>query len=809
MPTSLVIHGHFYQPPRENPWTEVVEPEPSAAPFHDWNERIYQECYRSNGNARIVSSQGVVESITNNYLYLNYNFGPTLLSWMEKRHPQGYRRILEADRESVGLRGGHGNAIAQAYNHCILPLCNERDRRTQVGWGLTEFRHRFGREPESLWLPETACNDETLGTLIDEKLRYVILAPGQCLRVRKLGSHEWVFTENGDVDPGKAYRYFHRDGSGRSIALFFYDGPIARAIAFGEGLVSSQDLLGVMGRAERGNGRLISVATDGESYGHHTKWGDRTLAYALTQEAEKQDYHITNYAQYLDQFPPQWEAEIKLGPEEEGTAWSCAHGVGRWIRDCGCSTGGEAHWNQAWRGPLREALNQLRDHAALCFAKGAAGLLKDPWAARDEFIKVVLDPSEETRRRFLEAQWLRPLSGAEGVRALALLDMQRRAMLMFTSCGWFFTDISGIETIQILKYACRLMDDLAELGFESPRQNFLEILARAKSNLPEMGSGADIFLKLVEPTRVGMDRLAAHLAIGSLAEDLGEGELGAYTFRFDGLRYESLGKMRLATGRLSLQSRLTGRVDNTMFAAAHFGGIDFNCCVTGFEEEAAFEAAALKVAAEFRQGLIPPLLKLMRQEFGPGEFGLEDLLPGHRDRIARAVFGDIVQNLSNEYSRVFEENHRYLQMFQAAGFTLPTELRTAAEYTLSRQFEEAIRAQRSSRAPEAYAKARDIAAEAERLGYRLELGVASQLFGELITEDVRIAMANPDSSNFKRAISLIELTRKLGIRLNLDRAQEFAVRAADQGQALHAPEDLRRLAELLYLAPELLVKSAV
>jgi alpha-amylase/alpha-mannosidase (GH57 family) len=802
MPSSLVIHGHFYQPPRENPWTEVVEPEPSAAPFHDWNERIYQECYRANSSARISSPAGVVQSILNNYLNLSFNFGPTLLSWMEKEHPHGYQRILEADRESAKAKSGHGNAIAQAYNHCILPLCNERDRVTQVRWGLKEFKYRFGRDSESIWLPETACNDAVLGTLIDEKLRFVILAPSQCYRVRPLGAHDWQLKENADVDPGRAYRYFHKDGSGRSIALFFYDGPIARAIAFGEGLGSSQELLGVIGRAGRGEDRIISVATDGESYGHHTKWGDRTLAYALTHEAKIQDYAITNYAEYLDRFPPTWEAEVKAGPGGEGTAWSCAHGVGRWIRNCGCSTGGDAHWNQEWRGPLRKALDLLRDYGIQCFEKGSKGLWKDPWAARNEFIQIVLDPSQDNRRRFLQAHAAAELSPAQSVKALALLDMQRQAMLMYTSCGWFFTEISGIETLQVLKYACRLMDDLSELGFDPPRREFLEILGQAKSNLPSLGSGADIFRKLVEPSKVGMDRLAAHLAIRSLVEDLSEGDLGAYRYRFEGFQREDLSKTRLCTGRLQLESRISGRSYDAMFAATHLGGIDFHCCVARFDGEEALAESARRVSAEFRRGLIPPLLRVMREEFGVREFGLENLMPGDRNRIASLVFGGIIQNLSNEYSRLYEENRRYLEMFQSAGFSLPSELRTAAEYTLSRQFEEEIKAQRRTHDPEAYAKAVQLAREAERLGYHIERGLANQLFGEMITDDVRLSMTNPDSSNLKRAISLIELTQKLGIQPNLDKAQEFAVRANDQ---LHEPEELKRLAELLRLAPELLV----
>src|SRR5262245_29856483 len=299
MPTHLVIHGHFYQPPRENPWTGMVEREPSAQPFHDWNERILAECYRPNAWARIVDGFGRVERIVNNYAAINFNFGPTLFNWMVEHAPAAYQRVLEADRLSQARFGGHGNAIAQGYNHAILPLCNERDRVTQIRWGLADFHSRFGRMAESLWLPETACNNNVLGSLIDAGLKYVILSPYQVERVRPLGSHDWKSVADGNVDTGRAYQYFHRDGSGRTIAIFFYDGPLSRSIAFEGALHSSQVLLDRIGQNVGEGNRLISVATDGETYGHHTHFGDRTLAYSLEIEARQRGFTLTNYGQFL------------------------------------------------------------------------------------------------------------------------------------------------------------------------------------------------------------------------------------------------------------------------------------------------------------------------------------------------------------------------------------------------------------------------------------------------------------------------------------------------------------------------------
>ena len=446
--TALIIHGHFYQPPRENPWTGEVDAEPSAAPFHDWNERIHAECYAPN---------------IANYPLINFNFGPTLLSWLESHHRDTYEKILNADRESAAARGGHGNAIAQAYGHAILPLCNERDRLTQVLWGLADFRYRFGREAEALWLPETAANDQVLALLIEQGLRYVILAPNQ---------------GKGVVDTSKPYLFRHPDGSNRSIAVFFYNGPLARAIAFERALASSR---GLVEKFVSAGGELVNVATDGETYGHHFKFGDLCLTHALKVEAKSAGFWITNYAQYLDHHPAETEVEIDNGPDGEGSSWSCVHGVARWSRDCGCHTDGEPSWNQAWRKPLREALNFLRDDAAEKFE--GSGLLRDPWAARDDYIKVILDP-KHAREEF-------------DPRVLDLLEMQRSALLMFTSCGWFFSDLAGIETIQVLRYAARVIDLMNKLGLDPPEKEFLALLAEAKSNRPEKGTGSDLFIRLI------------------------------------------------------------------------------------------------------------------------------------------------------------------------------------------------------------------------------------------------------------------------------------------------------------------------
>ena len=497
--TALIIHGHFYQPPRENPWTGVVEPEAGAAPFHDWNERIHSECYQPNAGARITDPATGRQRIVNNYANISFNFGPTLLSWLKDRHPDTYADIIDADQQSARERDGHGNAIAQAYGHAILPLCNERDRQTQINWGLMDFRERFGRDAVSIWLPETASNDDVMDLLIEAGLRFVILAPHQASRVRPIDKAEWVEANEQTFDTSIAYQYSHRDGSGRSIAVFFYDGPTSRAIAFENLLRSSHELVDRFAQRARDR-NLETIATDGETYGHHFKFGDICLAYALEFDAPARAFQVTNYGSYLDQHPPTLEVQINNGPDGEGTSWSCSHGVGRWIRDCGCHTGGEAGWNQSWRTPLRQALDFLRDENVVHFEASRGNLFVDPWQARDASIALVLDPSH-SREKFLFDHSGRWLTAEEQWRALAYLELQRMLLLMYTSCGWFFNDVSGIETIQILKYAGRAIDLMDQLGLPPVRDRFLELLAKAKSNRPEMGTGADIYRRLVEPLK--------------------------------------------------------------------------------------------------------------------------------------------------------------------------------------------------------------------------------------------------------------------------------------------------------------------
>lgn len=523
-PIALVIHGHFYQPPRENPWTDEVPREPSAAPFHDWNARIHAESYRANAFARIHAPDGRIQAIVNNYDRISYNFGPTLARWVAQHDPEAADRLRDADAVQR-RRLGRGGAIAQAYAHPIVPLCNPRDRRTHLVWGLADFRRRFGREAEGLWLPETGVSPATLETLIELGVKFTILAPEQIAAVRPAAGEEgpqpWQAVDRDTVDTGRFYLWRHRDGSGRSIALAVFDGALSRAVAFGDAASRAESLLdAVRASADRSKvdgARLVLCASDGELWGHHKKFADLTLAFSTHVEAARRGIEMTNLAAHLARHPPAWEARLAEGPEGEGTAWSCAHGLGRWQRDCGCNMGGGIDWNQAWRTPLRRALDVIRDAAAGHYEDEGGDLFRDPWDARDAFGEVVDDPPE-ARAKSLAALGRPALAkGTPGarIRAARLLELQRATLLMYASCGWFFDDIAGLEASLVLRIGAHAMDLLRSAGGNPPTRTVLDILAEARSNDRESGTGADVYRR-VAGHRVTLVHAVAGAAIHAL-----------------------------------------------------------------------------------------------------------------------------------------------------------------------------------------------------------------------------------------------------------------------------------------------------
>lgn len=496
----LCIHGHFYQPPRENPWTNEIELQPTAAPFHDWNERIFKECYKPNTEAIIVdlTTNEVLESV-NNFEYLNYNFGPTLLQWIKEKHPDTFNKIIEADKKSFIAHNGHGNAIAQVYNHIIMPLANKQDNITQIKWGLFDFEHNFGRKAEGIWLAETACNNDTLEYLIDEGIKFIILDQFQALKIKKIGTDDWVDVSFGNIDIRQPYRAFSRTGNKKYLDIFFYDGALSRSIAFEDIIYSSEKLMeriDSLKNPDYKGPQLINMAVDGETFGHHKHFTERTIAYLMKRLAPEKGFKIINYSGFLSLFPPEYEVQINTGFNDEGTSWSCVHGVGRWKRDCGCNTGGEPNWNQKWREPLRDALIKLRDKLIAHFETEGKKYFVDIWKARNEYIKIIHNASSENIKKFFNENSVGTLDDNEIKKALNLLEIQKYSLLMFTSCGWFFSDISGIETVQILAYAKRAIEISKELFNVNLEGDLLHELSNAKSNKAEFKNGAEIYKKI-------------------------------------------------------------------------------------------------------------------------------------------------------------------------------------------------------------------------------------------------------------------------------------------------------------------------
>src|SRR2546428_2934735 len=510
-PRFICVHGHFYQPPREDPWLEEVEIQDSARPYHDWNARIAAECYAPNGASRILDGDRRIVEITNNYRRISFNTGPTLPAWLGGAAPVTYEQISAADQASRDERGGHGNALAQPYNHMILPLATRRDKETQVAWGIADFRERFGRDPKGMGLPETAVDTETLEVLAPRGIRFTILAPRQAARVRPPG-RDWIDVRDGRIDPSRPY--LCRLPGGTAITLFFYDSPISRAVAF-EGLLNSGEAfanrLTAAFREDRKGPQIVHIATDGESYGHHHRFGDMALAHALRLIEERGAARLTNYGEFLALHPPDHEVEIL-----EPTSWSCPHGVERWRGHCGCHAAHEG-WTQEWRRPLREALDRLRDELVRVYEEQAARVLRDPWAAREAYIDIILHRSPEVLDAFFAAHGPSGPRARRRPHALRLLEMQRQAQLMFTSCGWFFDELSGIETVQVIKHAARAIQLAQGFGYRL-EDDFIGRLAAAKSNLRRWGDGARVYDRAVRPSVVTLSPAVAHYAISALFE---------------------------------------------------------------------------------------------------------------------------------------------------------------------------------------------------------------------------------------------------------------------------------------------------
>ncbi len=765
----ICIHGHFYQPPRENAWLEVIEWQESAHPYHDWNERINAECYAPNTASRILNEQGAIKNITNNYSRISFNFGPTLLSWMEENDPETYQAILQADRESMSHFGGHGSAIAQVYNHVIMPLANTRDKETQIIWGVRDFEYRFGRQPEGMWLAETAVDTETLELLAIFGIRFTILAPHQAGSVRRIGEEHWQQLKPGEVNTRRAYKCVLP--SGNSINLFFYNGPVSQAVAFNGLLNNGQHFAETLIRSftDEPEPQLVHIATDGETYGHHHKHGDMALAYCLEYIEQKPDVMLTNYGRFLEFHPPQYEVQIV-----ENTSWSCVHGIERWRSNCGCNTG-RPDFHQQWRAPLRDALNWLNSRLNECFEKESKTLLADPWKARNDYISVILKRTDETIKKFLREHQIK---SDQPARILRLMEMQRHALLMFTSCGWFFDEISGIETTQILQYACRAIQLASQLTQQELEEEFIRRLSLAPSNYAHFGNGAEVYRQLVLPSRVTLQRVGMHYAVASLFEEDPENfSIFNYTTKNDFFLRKEAGEQRLVLGTTRIRSNVTWSEKTFSFAAVYLGKHNLVGSISLNMKPDDFTSMQVRVVKAFEEARLADVISLMQTYFGPDYYTIWHLFKDEKRKVLNLITRQSLTDLEESLRRVYNRDYPLMNALRHNQMPVPNTYLTLLAYILNADLHASFRSVKIN-----LRKIERIMQE--MAAWNLSIDDPEQvarLAGERIFKELRsIAAERSNTKRVDRLNRLFPLLRKFKLEPNLYKSQNLYFEIARQ-----------------------------
>lgn len=770
---NICIHGHFYQPPRENPWFEEVEFQESAYPYHDWNARITAECYAPNSASRIMDPEWRIFGLVNNYSKISFNFGPTLLYWISNHEPQLYQSILNADKDSAKNFSGHGSAIAQVYNHMIMPLANKKDKESQVKWGIKDFEIRFGRYPEGIWLPETAVDIETLETLSENNIKFTILAPHQAKRFRKNGNNEWIDVKDGKIDPRRAY--ICKLPSKKTISLFFFDKYRASDVAFGDllssGEVFANRLMEGFKDSDDKTSLLVHLASDGETYGHHHPHGDMTLAYCTYLIESQNLAKLTNYSEFLEKHPPDFEVEI-----QENTSWSCYHGVERWRNDCGDNSG-KPGWKQTWRKPLREAMDWLRDSLASKFEIEAKKYLIDPWKARNNYIMVILDKSKENVARFLLENQSRELNESEKVQVLKLLEMQRQAMLMFTSCGWFFDEISGIETIQVLMYAARTMQLARQvLGLELENE-YLKMLEKAPSNIPQFENGAKIYNIFVKEAIVDLLKIGAQGIILQLFSNeklptpSEKQQYGCcFTINYRELEKREAGKFRIVVCQSIVQSKITLEEVALVGVAIWLGDQNVSCGVKLDTNDNSFNAIKNEFLGSFDKGEINEIILSIQKNFGNNTYSLKDVLKDDQVRILNSIVQDAVNKAIELNEIIYRDNSALLRFIKESRLVAPEPFQSATKIVLNSQIRRLLAAEDT-----------DIELLSKRISESKMVSVEFEL--ELITleaskkidrEFKKILDTPPDVKNLENTEKLITALGDLPLKLNLWNAQNTA-----------------------------------
>jgi len=766
MNRSICIHGHFYQPPRENPWLEEIEMQDSAFPYHDWNERISAECYEPNATSRILDPEKRIVGIVNNYSKISFNFGPTLLSWMEKHKPAVYEAILTADNESIKHFSGHGAAIAQVYNHIIMPLANRRDKITQVKWGLRDFEYRFGRKPESMWLSETAVDMETLEILAGEGLSFVILSPFQAARMRKIGEAKWNDVKGGRIDTRMPY--LCKLLSGKTINIFFYDGPISHDLTFGKLLTDGKGfadrLIGSFSEGDPGL-QIVHTATDGETYGHHHRFGDMALAFCFHYIKSNSLADITIYGESLEKHPPSHEIEII-----ENTSWSCTHGVDRWWKNCGCNSGMHPGWSQEWRTPLRNAMDWLREKLAPIYENELSSLVKDPWRAREEYIQIILDRSRTSVEVYFQSHALRDLSRDEKIKALKLLEMQRYALLMYTSCGWFFDELSGIETTQVIQYAARAIQLAEEVSDASLEPEYVKMLSQARSNIPELENGAHIYELYVKPAQIDLLRVGAHYAISSLFEEYPE-KIQIYCYTADSIKYEKteLGKLKLATGQTRITSNVLGDESLISFAILHLGDHNLNGGVREFMDDEAFAIMEADIREVFSKGDVPEVIRTMDEHFGMKSYSLRNLFRDEQRKVLRQILEPHIKQIETALLQTYSSYYPIIQVMKDLNFPLPGAFSITGQFVVNTKLLDLL--EKDETDLDEITKTID---EFKRFSFSVNKDKVGYVAGEKVTVLMERLMKNPEDTDLIEGIgALLKSVQNLPIEIELWRSQNI------------------------------------
>jgi alpha-amylase/alpha-mannosidase (GH57 family) len=759
----ICIHGHFYQPPRENAWLEVIELQDSAHPYHDWNERITAECYEPNATSRILDEHNVIKNIINNYSRISFNFGPTLLSWMESYSAETYEAILEADKLSISNFGGHGSAVAQVYNHIIMPLANRRDKETQIQWGIRDFESRFKRKPEGMWLAETAVDIETLELLAENKIKFTILAPRQAKAVREIGSADWTNVNDRSVNTKKVYQC--NLPSGKSIALFFYDGDISQGIAFNgllnDGKRFAERLLSPLDFQDR-DSQLVHVATDGETYGHHHKHGEMALAFCLDFIEKDDRVNLTNYAQFLSLNPPKNEAQII-----EDSSWSCVHGVERWKANCGCNSG-KPGWHQLWRKPLRDALDWLRESVSEIFEREAAKVVKDPWKARNQYINVVLKRNDDNVKRFLKDH---ALSDAHPNQILRIMEMQRHAMLMYTSCGWFFDEISGIETIQVMQYACRVIQLANQICNEDLELEFIKRLGEAPSNVSTYQTGDEVYKKLVLPARTNLQRVGMHYAVSSIFEDEPEAlTIFNYSTSNDAFIKKEAGEQKLVLGITKVKSLVTRSEKKFAFAVIYLGKHNIIGNISLDMETDKFASMQFRMVKAFEEGRLGEMIGLIQTYFGPDKYTIWHLFQDEKRKILDMISRESMAELESSLRRSYNRDYPLINALSNNDIPIPPAYKTTFEYILNADLVRIFQSDKIN-----IKEMERIAAEMDRWSLKIEdPDKLSRMAGESIYKELkRISSERENVKRIQRLNRMFPILAKFNLEPNLHKTQNL------------------------------------